>query len=148
MKNLKTIISIFVVVILSISCSKEDEKPPSLIGKWEFVKQIDYEPNNVLGPEKEPDFNSPNCNKGYFEFKENNQLFFGIYDRTSCNFALAEGRYIFDGKFISAEIIVPFNGSIIIIKTLSATDLVIDFREQSSTPTNILLFRFILKRIQ
>ena len=48
MKNLLKLTSIFLVFISVVSCSKDDDKvvEPSIVGKWEFAKQVSYDNSN------------------------------------------------------------------------------------------------------
>ena len=48
MKNLLKLTSIFLVFISVVSCSKDDDKAvePSIVGKWEFSKQVTYDNSN------------------------------------------------------------------------------------------------------
>ena len=48
MKNLLKLASIFLVFISVVSCSKDDDKvlEPSIVGKWEYAKQVSYDNSN------------------------------------------------------------------------------------------------------
>jgi hypothetical protein len=148
MKNNIRFILIAILIGTVFSCAKDDEVPPTLIGKWEFVSQIDYiagvpEPN-----EKDYLFNVAGCKKSFYNFKGNNLMEFGRYSGGGCGLNIEEQRYIFDGKNFQTKFpLIGFNYE---IKTLTQTDLVIDATD-TNTPvgnTNYTIFTFKLKRIQ
>jgi hypothetical protein len=149
MKNLNLIKIIAILVsTLFMSCAKDDEIPPSLIGKWEFDKFIQYN-FGVPQPAIDHPFNVPGCTKSYFEFKPNNILSLGVYNGNNCALTVDDNRYVSDGK------IIQFNLSdfrfLATITTLTNTDLVIDLRPSDrpvNDPNNFIISTLTFKRIQ
>jgi hypothetical protein len=149
MKNLNFIKIIAILVsTLFMSCAKDDEVPPSLIGKWEFDKFINYDNFGVAQPIIDSPFNVPGCTKSYLEFKPNNLLTFGIYNGSGCALTANDDRYVSDGKIIQLNLPFP---SLATITTLTNTDLVLDLRPLDrpvNDPNNFIIGTLTFKRIQ
>jgi hypothetical protein len=148
MKNLNLIKIIAILVsTLFMSCAKDDEIPPSLIGKWEFDKLITYN-SGVAQPIIDSPFNTPGCTKTYLEFKPNNIFSVGTYSVSGCALTIDDNRYVSDGKIIQLNLVFR---SLATITTLTNTDLVLDLRPLDAAvndPNNFITATLTFKRIQ
>jgi hypothetical protein len=147
---MKTIFKLITIVLIStvFSCAKDDEMPPSLIGRWAFDKAIPYS-SGVAQPAIDAPFNDPNCTKSFLEFKPNNIMSFGRYTGGTCTLVVMDERYVSDGKIIQFN--QPLGPSLGTISKLTSTDLVIDTRPLGvpvSDPNNFINVTLTFKRVQ
>lgn len=146
MKTLKIIIAA-IFISFAFSCAKEDEVPPSLLGKWEIVK-FNLFNTGVLQPDSTLPFNSPNCQNTTLEFKTNNLLIFTIFSGASCMSQIREDNYINDGKVFYCN--MPFPQSLCTIVTLTNSDLIYDVQPAMfpvNSTTDFRQFRISCKRL-
>lgn len=123
MKTLKlTLLSI--VAFAFFSCDKDEQREPSIVGKWEFSKISN---SSTSGKNDMSDYpNIPGCSKDYFLFFSNNTSIEGKHEeechqdteaykwrRNEGNFSL-ENRYGYDQyyvEFINENIIKLSGGT-------------------------------------
>ncbi len=88
-------------IILFNSCAKDDEAPPSIIGRWAFYKDVPYN-NGVRQQEVNSVYlnSNPNGKQNYIEFKENNVFVFGNYNGSNV-LNETENFYTFQNKYIN-----------------------------------------------
>ncbi len=74
----KNFLILFAITTLFLSCTKDDEVPPSIIGKWEFYTGITFDASN--NPNPEVNYNQyPNCKKCFLINNQNNTSIYGSY---------------------------------------------------------------------
>jgi hypothetical protein len=146
MKSIKIIFAT-ILILFAFSCAKDDEVPPSLIGKWEIVKFNPFN-NGVLQPDSALPFNFPNCQNTILEFKANNMLSFTFFNSANCMPQNREDNYINDGRVFYCN--TPFPQSLCTMVTLSNTDLICDVQPamfQPNSTTDFRQFRISCKRL-
>jgi hypothetical protein len=143
---MKYIILTLVTLFAFASCAKDDEVPPSIIGKWEFISEFRYNSDFIPEPDQPYQRNSNGCEKNFISFDDKNNYIYrqNSFDNVNnkCINQEIKTFYLKDGS----NIIVtdPFRETYT-IKTLTATDLTIEQKFQfDSRPLTGLK----LKRIQ
>jgi hypothetical protein len=146
MKKLQFIISI-ILISLAFSCSKDDETPPSLFGKWEVQKWNRFDNGNLL-PDEQPFFSQPGCKKATFELKSNNIATKTTFSGANCEINVSDESFISDGMVFQANYILPdMNGKIV---TLTNSELIFDISNSrfiSNTATDNRVYRVTCLRI-
>jgi hypothetical protein len=138
---MKNFLILFALTTLFFSCAKDDEVPPSIIGKWEFVSQINYDAAGTPGAENNYSINRPNCSKCYLINKENNMSVYGDFNST-CEVTERSYSNEFDGKKFKFPI--PASYFVGTIVKLTETELIFDCYGFSENKT----YTFKLKRVQ
>lgn len=102
--RLQFIFPIFLIGILFISCSNEEEIPVdatgSILGRWALDKRH-YKSNGIISPEMDYENNNPGCAlNDYFEFKNNSIVEIGYYS-PSCAVNPGTGSWAKNGNLIT-----------------------------------------------
>lgn len=98
-RPLKKLFLFIIIIIFSISCNKDETVvAPSIIGKWNFEKQIYTENTTVFAEENYP--NESGCNKNYIEFTTSN-TYKEIDYNTDCTYTAYNGNWSKSGDIIS-----------------------------------------------
>ncbi len=146
MKSIKIIFAT-ILISLAFSCVKDDEVPPSLLGKWEIQKWNRFD-NGNLGADEQPFFSQPGCKKASFELKSNNIATLTTNSGANCEINLRDESYISDGMLFQANFILPdMNGKVV---NLTNSELVFDIsnsRFMSSSTTDMRLYRITCLRL-
>lgn len=132
MKNLLKLILLSVITIASSSCSKNEETviepAPTIVGKWEFSKQVTYDNSNQ---EVITDYtHSCPSQKNFIQFESN-----GVYNSTgsssNCISETETRTYVYENNVVNL-----YNGSNLLsykIRVLSLTANEIKIRRENST---------------
>jgi hypothetical protein len=133
MKILKGIIVFFLIT----SCSKDKDTPsnepvPTIIGKWEWVKQETREGGATSTETKTP---LQNCKLDYINFKADNQIYRIIH-----SFPCVENVTTY--TYVLTNTTVDYDNSLRTIEKLTATELVLT----QPVATNITAYFY--KRVQ
>lgn len=146
MNKIFQFLAVIIIISIIFSCAKDDEVPPSIIGRWAFDKEISFA-GGVPQPEKNASFaGDPNCPRTFIEFKNNNIMSFGIYGG-GCTLTQRENLYSYDGNYASLG--QPFDSYIGKVLILNQTDLHIQFSARFALPgdVNALIFTQKFKRV-
>jgi hypothetical protein len=123
---MKKIILTLVTILALASCAKDDEVPPSLIGKWEVQKWNRFT-NGNLGPDEQPFFSQSDCRKAFFELKTNNIATLTTSSGATCEVFSRDEIYLRDGQIFNAYFILPgMDGKIV---SLTNSELIFDIYE-------------------
>jgi hypothetical protein len=145
MKKLKIIFAT-ILISLAFSCAKDDEVPPSLLGKWEIQKWNKFD-NGNLEADEQPFFSQPGCKKASFELKSNNIATKTTFSGANCGIAVSDESYISDGMTFQANFILPdMYGKIV---TLTNSELIFDILPSiymSNTEKDYRLYRITCSR--
>ena len=118
MKNLLKLASIFLVFISLVSCSKDDDKvvEPSIVGKWEYAKQVSYDNSNK---EVITDYiHKCSSQKDFLQFTTRTMN--DSYSQSNCQSDTDQYSYIVDQdviRFYKGQILTPYS-----LKIISLTD--------------------------
>jgi Prokaryotic membrane lipoprotein lipid attachment site len=144
---MKKIILTLVAIIALASCAKDDEVPPSLIGKWEIQKWNRFT-NGNLGPDEQPFFSQPDCRKVFFELKTNNIATLTTSSGATCEVFSRDEFYLKDDQIFQANFILPdMNGKIV---SLTNSELIFDISNSRfilNTTTDMRLYRITCSRL-
>ena len=140
--QLKKLFFFIVIIISLLSCNKDENVvAPSIVGKWNFEKQI-YTENTTIYPEE----NYPNeagCNKNYIELTSSN-TFKEIDYYSNCTYMAYNGNWTKSGNTISIIYSDTTTDSYEIV-SVSETTLVIKHTE--NVGTNVFSYLYTLLRV-
>jgi hypothetical protein len=143
---MKYIILTIVTLFAFASCSKSDEVPPSIIGKWEFISEFRYNSDFIPEPDQPYQRNSNGCEKNFISFDDKNNYTYrqNSFDNVNnkCTSQEIKIFYLKDGS--NLIVTEPFRETYN-IKTLTATDLIIEQKFQLDSKPFV---GFKLRRIQ
>ncbi|WP_374539746.1 lipocalin family protein [Flavobacterium sp.] len=142
-KQLKMFISVIVIIIVT-SCSKDDDKvtEPSIVGKWEFSKEVTYNESNQ---EALVDY-THRCEtkKDYMQF-ESNANYKDSHSTYNCQSEENTFTYVFENgmvKLYSNGVALSYA-----IKVKSLTNNELRIKYENSSPTGkAYIDEFILVR--
>lgn len=142
-KQLKMFISVIVIIIVT-SCSKDDDKvtEPSIVGKWEFSKEVTYNESNQ---EALVDY-THRCEtkKDYMQF-ESNANYKDSHSAYNCQSEENTFTYVFENgmvKLYSNGVALSYA-----IKVKSLTNNELRIKYENSSPTGkAYIDEFILVR--
>ena len=144
MKNLLKLASIFLVFISVVSCSKEDDKvlEPSIVGKWEFAKQVSYDNSNkevITGY-----IHRCSSQKDFIQFEFN-----GVYNSSisssNCISETETRTYVYENNLVRL-----YNGNDLIsyriqVLSLSANELKIKYVNSGAQKSDVTTYILIRK---
>lgn len=143
-KQLKMFISVIVIIIVT-SCSKDDDKvtEPSIVGKWEFSKEVTYNESNQ---EALVDY-THRCEtkKDYMQF-ESNANYKDSHSTYNCQSEENTFTYVFENglvKLYSNGVALSYA---IKVKSLTNNELRIKYENSSSPTGRAYIDEFILVR--
>ncbi|WP_375605363.1 lipocalin family protein [Flavobacterium davisii] len=143
MKNVLKIAFLLVVTIISNACSKEEEKKneipmPTIVGKWEFSKKIDY---NELGQEQFRDYvNKCGTSKDYLLI-ELNKSYTEAITPSNCQPEINKTTYVYENNELK---LVDFSYKLKII-SLTANELKVQYLNNSKSRAGIDTYLLIKK---
>ena len=137
---MKKLFVFIVIIIFSFSCNKDETvAAPSIIGKWNFEKQI-YTQNTTTYPEE----NYPNqvgCIKNYIELTSSN-TFKEIDYNSNCTYIAYNGNWTKSGNIISITYSDMTTDSYEVV-SVSETTLVIKHTENIGSNTYSYLYTLL-----
>lgn len=144
MKNLLKLALIFLVFISVVSCSKEDDKvlEPSIVGKWEFAKQVSYDNSNK---EVITDYiHRCSSQKDFIQF-ESNVVYNSSISSSNCISETETRTYVYENNLVRL-----YDGNDLIsykiqVLSLSANELKIKYVNSAAQKSDVTTYILIRK---
>lgn len=143
-KQLKMFISVIVIIIVT-SCSKDDDKvtEPSIVGKWEFSKEVTYNESNQ---EALVDY-THRCEtkKDYMQF-ESNANYKDSHSTYNCQSEENTFTYVFENGIVKLYNDGTLQSYTIRVKSLTSNELRIKYESSTSPTDKAYVDEFVLVR--